>query len=143
VNRVFELHEPLFGGMTWPPSLRWPTDFRKFMFYSFGFTPLWSVAAILYMLSQPYKIPLLRSLLIGPIFLVHVAAISGVAAWTIWNGKSWARGWAIAASLMYILMFLRQFIIPIRPSWDHHLVPLFVGLIGLVSFVWPDKPVAS
>jgi hypothetical protein len=75
------------------------------MFYSFGFTSLWSVVAILYMLSQPYKIPLPRNLLTGPIFLVHVAA-----------------------SLMHILMFLLQFIIPVRPSWDHHLVPLFVGL---------------
>jgi len=142
LNRVFELDEPLFEGMTWPPSLRWPADFRKFLFYYFGATSLWSAAGILYMLSQPHKIPLLRNLLVGPIFLVHVAAISGVAAWTIWNGKSWARGWAIAASLLPILIFLRQFIIPVRPGWDHYLVSLFVGLIGLVSFVWPDKPLA-
>jgi len=76
------------------------------------------------------------NVLIGPTFSIHMAAISGVAAWAIWKGKSWARRWAIAASLMYILIFLRQFIIPVRPAWDHHVGALFVGLLGLVSFVW-------
>ena len=143
MKRVFEPDEPLFEGITWPPNLRWPTAPRKVMFYCFGFTSLLSVAAILYMLSRPYKISLLRSLLIGPIFLVHIATICGMAAWTIWNGKSWARGWAIAASFMYILTFFPQFIIPVRPTWDHHSLGLFIGLLGLVSFVWPDKTVAS
>jgi hypothetical protein len=111
------------------------------MFWVFGLTSLGCIAIILYTIPQFHNIPLMRSLLTGPIFLVHMAAITGVAAWTIWNGKSWARGWAIAASLMYILIFLRQFIIPVRPTWDHHLLVLFIGLLGLASFAWRDKDV--
>jgi hypothetical protein len=113
------------------------------MFRIFGLTSLGWIAITLYTIPQPHKIPLIRSLLTGPIFSVHMAAISGIAAWTIWSGRSWARGWAIAASLMYILTFLRQFIIPVRPAWDHHLLGLFIGLLGLVSFAWRDKPVSS
>jgi hypothetical protein len=142
MNRVFAPDETLFE-RRWPPTWRWPTDFRKFMFWVFGLTSLGCIALILYTIPHPHKIPLIRSLLTGSIFLVHMAAMSGMAAWTIWNEKSWARGWAIAASLMYILTFLPQFIVPVRPSWDHHLVGLFIGLFGLVSFVWPDKPVNS
>jgi hypothetical protein len=44
----------------------------------------------------------------------------------------------LGTALMYILIFLRQFIIPVRPAWDHHVGALFVGLLGLVSFVWRD-----
>jgi len=97
-----------------------------------------SLANILYTIPRYHTLPLLRNVLIGPTFSIHMAAISGVAAWAIWKGKSWARRWAIAASLMYILIFLRQFIIPVRPAWDHHVGALFVGLLGLVSFVWRD-----
>ena len=138
MNRVFAPDESLFY-KHWPPT--WPTDFRRLMFWIFGLTSLGCIAVILYTIPQPHKIPLMRSLLTGPIFLVHMAAILGVAAWTIWNRKSWARGWAIAASLMFILTFLRQFIIPVRPTWDHRLLGLFIGVLGLVSFVWRDKPV--
>ncbi len=109
------------------------------MFWIFGLTSLGFMAAILYTIPQPHKIPFIRNLLAGPIFLVHMAVITGMAAWTIWNGKSWARGWAIAASLMYILIFLRQFIIPVRATWDHHVLGLFIGLLGLASFAWRDK----
>jgi hypothetical protein len=125
----------------WPPGWQWPTDFRKFMFWIFGLTSLGFVANTLYTIPQPHTLPLLANMLVGPIFSVHMAAISGVAALTIWYGKAWARGWAIAASLMYILMFLRQFIVHVRPTWDHHVVPLLVGVLGLVSFGWRDKPV--
>jgi hypothetical protein len=138
---VFAPDESLFEGQ-WPPTCRWPIDFRKFMFWVFGVSSLGCVAIVLYTIPQSHKIPLMRSLLTGPIFLVHMAAITGLAAWTIWNGKSWARGWAIAASSMYILSFLQQFIIPVQPTWDHHLLGLFIGLLGLVSFLWGDKPVS-
>ena len=140
MNRVFAPDESLFDGQ-WHPTWRWPTDFRKLMFLIFGFTSLACIALVLRSIPQAHKIPFIRSLLAGPIFLLHMAAISGVAAWTIWNGKSWARGWAIAASLMYILTFLRQFIIPVRPTWGHHLPGLLIGLLGLASFAWRDKDV--
>ncbi len=148
MNPVFAPDEPLIEGewpprLRWPPRWQWPTDFRKFMFWIFGTTTLIFVADILYTIPRAHTIPLLRNVLIGPTFSIHVAAISGVAAWSIWKGKSWARGWAIAASVTYILMFFRQFIIPVRPAWDHHVGVLFVGLLGVVSFAWPDKPVKT
>jgi hypothetical protein len=110
------------------------------MFQSFVAVSLMFTGLCLYTILRPQPLSLLWNVLHGPIFSFHMAAISGVAAWTIWNGKTWARAWAIAASLMYILMFLRQFIISSRPGWDHNLPALFLGLLGLLSFVWPDKP---
>jgi hypothetical protein len=142
---------PLFSPeeRQWPPTPRWssrwrwpvwPTDFRKFMFWNFGATSVIFAAITVYTIPRLHTFSLLRNVLVGPIFTVHMASISGVAAWTIWNQKSWARAWAIAASLFYVLMFLRQFIIPLQTAWDHHLTALFVGLLGLLSFIWRDKP---
>jgi len=146
MNPVFAPGERLVEWRGWPPTWKsptrwqWPADFRKFMFWIFAMTSLVFLADVLYTIPRHYKLSILFA---GPILHIHMAVVSGVAAWTIWKGKSWARGWAIAASLMFFLFFLRQFIIPIRPGWDHHLGVLFLGLLGLVSFAWPDKPVNS
>jgi hypothetical protein len=115
------------------------------MFWVFLASLLSSVGRFLYLMSKPYSFPLLWNVLFGPVFCVYSAAIAGVAAWTIWKRDAGARGWAIFACLMYILIFLRQFIIPARAVWwDHHyLIELFAGLVGLVSFAWPDKQVDS
>jgi hypothetical protein len=110
------------------------------MFWIFATTSLIFLADVLYTIPRHYRPSIF---LVGPIFHVHIAVISGMAAWTIWKGKSWARGWAIAASLMYVLLFLRQFIGPTRPAWDHHVGALLIGLIGLVSFAWRDESVNS
>lgn len=148
MNPVFAPDEPILESRGWPPEWKsprrwqWPTDFRKFMFWAFATTFLLFLADVLYTVPRHYKFSFLRNILSGPIFSVHMAAISGLAAWTIW-AKSWARGWAIAASLMYLLIFLRQFIIPVRAAWDHRFGALFFGLLGLVSFGWCDKPVNS
>ena len=77
----------------------------------------------------------------APTISVVMAAISGIAWWTIWKGKSSAKGWAVATSLMYILLFLRQFIIPLRPVWGRQVGALFIGIIGLVAFLGRDKQV--
>jgi len=115
------------------------------MFWVFLFSSLWSVAWFLYLMSKPHSFPLLWNLLVGPVFCVYFAAIAGAAAWTIWKRDAGARGWAIVACLMYILTFLRQFIIPVRAVWwdQYYLVELFAGLVGLVSFAWPDKQADS
>ena len=128
----------------WSLPRRWPTDARKFMFWIFTISPLLPLANILYLwsLHQLYLFPLLRSMLVGPWFSVQMATISALAAASLWKGKTWARGWAIAASLMFFLMYFRQFLIPVRPTWDHHLLALFIGILGLASFAWPDKQVS-
>ena len=40
----------------------------------------------------------------------------------------------MAASSMYFLEFLKQFIIPVRPAWDRYLSSLFVAVTGVAAF---------
>jgi hypothetical protein len=79
-------------------------------------------------------------LLAGPVFLLFVAYVCGIAWWTIWRGKASAKGFGIAASLMHILIFVRQFIPPSRPTWDYHASTLVVGILGLLVFLRQDWP---
>jgi hypothetical protein len=51
------------------------------------------------------------------------------------KGEPLARGWGIAASLMYILIFLRPIIFFSRSVWWHHVGALVIGVIGLVMFL--------
>jgi hypothetical protein len=74
-------------------------------------------------------------------FYSAMAALSGIALWATWKDKSWARGSAVAASSIHVLVFLRQFVIPVRPAWDHYLSSLIVAVIGVVAFSWRDKQV--
>lgn len=78
-------------------------------------------------------------LFLFPTFSIVVAVICGAAWWTLWNAVRSARGWAIAGSFMYVLIFLRQFVIPTRPIWDRYASSLLVGIIGLVVFSWPTE----
>jgi hypothetical protein len=122
---------------------RWPTDFRKFMGWIFAATCLRNAIAVARTLPtaihQHYALPLVDRLLYAPVFPAAVTVISGVAWWTVWKGKRSARGWGIAASLMWVLIFLRQFIIPLQPVWDKHGSALFIGSVGLVAFLWYGK----
>jgi hypothetical protein len=126
-----------------PREWRWPTDFRKFMGWIFAATCL--VNSITFArtfpkaIHQRYALPLLQRLLYAPVFPAAVAVISGVAWWTVWKGKRSARGWGIAASFMWTLVFLRQFIIPLRPVWGMHVGALFIGSVGLIAFLWYGK----
>jgi len=131
----------------WPSEWEWPTDFRRFMCWIFLATSLQyltiSLRSIPYSLHQYSAVPLLRILLTAPIISVVMATLSGVAWWTIWKGKASAKGWAIATSLVYILIFLRHFIIPIGPVWGRQAGALILGIIGLVAFLWRDKQAAA
>jgi uncharacterized membrane protein (DUF2068 family) len=88
---------------------------------------------------HPRSHTLLQRLLLGPIFYSVVAALSGIALWAICKDKSWAKWLAVAASSIYFLEFLRQFIIPVRPAWDHYVSSLIVGIVGVAAFSWRDK----
>lgn len=98
-----------------------------------------SIASFPYAVRQQSPVPLIHILLIAPVFSMAVSVISGLAWWTVWKGKSWARGWAIAASLLCIIAFAGQFIIPLRPVWDWELTWLWIGVLGLVAFSWPNR----
>lgn len=144
-DRIFTSPDERAEGWHWPSEWQWPTDFRKFMCWIFLGTFLQyltiSLRSIPYTIHQHHTVPLLRSLLMAPTISVVMAAVSGMAWWTIWKGKSSAKGWAIATSLIYLLIFLRQFIIPLPAVWDHRLSALFTGTVGLVAFLWRDKQV--
>ncbi|MGB0037232.1 MAG: hypothetical protein WBP79_17330 [Candidatus Acidiferrales bacterium] len=92
---------------------------------------------------HPHSRTVLQNLLVGPMFYSSLATMSVIALWAIWKDKSWARGWAVAASSIHFLEFLRQFVIPVRPAWDHYLSSLIVAVIGAVAFSWPDKQVET
>ena len=127
----------------WSLTWRWPTDARKIMFWIFVLSPLLSMANILHSwtLHRLYWSPVWRNMLIGPLSNALTAVIWGLAASHLWKGQTWARGSAITASLLYLVMYFRQFIVPVRPTWSHGLVTLSIGMIGLISFAWPDKQV--
>ena len=118
-------------------------DIRKVMCWIFAATSLLhltiSLRAILYIIRYHDTLPLPRSMLITASFSVTLATLAGVAWWTVWKGKPSAKGWAISASLMSILLFLWQFIFPLQPVWYHyrHLGALFIGIVGLVAFLQP------
>jgi hypothetical protein len=102
---------------------------------------LTSSASITRAILHPHPRTSLQSALVGPMFYSVMIGASGIALWAIWKDKSWARGWAVAASSINILAFLRQFVIPVRPAWDHYLASLVVGIVGVVAFLWRDKQV--
>jgi hypothetical protein len=123
----------------WSLTWSWPADARKIMFWIFVLSPLLSVANILrsWSLHRLYWFPVWRNMLLGPLSNVLTGVIWLLAASHLWKGK----GWAIAASLLFFAMYFRQFIVAVRPTRSHGLVTLSIGMIGLISFAWPDKQV--
>jgi hypothetical protein len=89
----------------------------------------------MYTLSRGHALLTPRNLLIFVLFKVVVATVTGVAGWPILNRKP-SRSWGIAASLMYVLVFLWPIIFSLQSVWLHHGGALFVGIVGLVEFLW-------
>lgn len=63
---------------------------------------------------------------------------SGIAARMIWKAHPWARGCAIVASVPFLFIFVRPFLIPMHAVLDHNLLAFVVGVAGICAFVWPD-----
>jgi hypothetical protein len=140
MNRVFEEEESL-SELPWPPAFGfgWPRNFRRFIFYCFAAGSVGFLALCIYRVTHFHSVSLMRSLLVGPVFEFIFAAVSGIAAWSIWKAHRSARGWAIVASLLYLSIFIRPFLIPMHPVRDHNLISLVLGLVGLAAFAWPDR----
>ena len=66
-----------------------------------------------------------RSHLLSPLSLALRGGPSG-------NRSPRLRIWAIAASLIYILIFAGQFIILLQEPWYQHVGALFIGIVWLV-----------
>jgi hypothetical protein len=132
------------GGGTKP---QWPPDFRKFMGWIFLVVSLVNVTVslrfILYAVRRHYAIPRWGGTFVELIFPMAVAAICGAAWWTTWRGNSSARTWGIAGSIMCLLIFLRQFVVPSPLSWDYQVAPLLIGILGLKAFWGRKRPAGA
>jgi hypothetical protein len=117
-------------------------DIRKVLCWIFAFNALVYVLFSLrsmYAISRPYAALAPRDLLITVLFQVVEASVTGVAWWAILSRKSSARAWGIAASIMYVLSFLRPIVFSLRCVWWRDLGALFIGVVGLIAFLWHDK----
>jgi hypothetical protein len=97
----------------------------------------------LYGMRRHYAPSLFLSVLLAVAFDILVVGFSGMAWWSIWKEMPSAKGWAIAASAMHILIFLRQFIFPSQLVWGRHAGALVIGIVGLIAFLWPDGRVSG
>lgn len=120
-------------------------DIRRVLSWIFASTavvyPLLSLRSV-YAISRDYALLspryLLINLLIEVLFRIVVASITGMAWWTIVKRRSSARCWG-TASLMYIMIFLLPIIFAPRSVWWHHVGALFVGIVGVVEFLWLNE----
>jgi predicted permease len=114
-------------------------DLRKFLGWVFAISSLlclWHAPRLMFDVIRNQSSLFLRSASIAALFPV-LAVIYGVALWTIWKEKPYAKVWAIAASATYVLINL---------SLVHWLVSVpscvwvmsAVGVAGLVVFLWRD-----
>lgn len=94
----------------------------------------------------------------GTIFSVVVAIVCATAWWTVWRQARRARIWGIAASLTFIAIFIRPFVIPLGSGsvpaglsslwilgpvvdfWiGRHTGDLWIAAFGLVVFLRPSS----
>jgi hypothetical protein len=105
---------------------------RKYLSWSFAFTSLVCLWVIPRTISQPHPFRLL--LLAPPGLFVGFAVVFGMAWWTVFKGKSSARWWGIAASLINIQVSLLPVVIPPHSIWNGFSLLLGLGVAGLVAF---------
>ena len=65
-----------------------------------------------------------------------VIILSALAWWTLWKSRTTAKVWAIAGSVMQIVVFIVSVILPSRAG-TYHWEALLIGTIGVVIFSWP------
>jgi hypothetical protein len=101
---------------------------------------LYVVARCFHYLLRYYYAPVyFRSVLITALISALMSTSAFFAWWTIWKKMHTARFWAIFASGVSILIFLRELILPSQPSWDHHFGALVIGVVGVVVFCRTDN----
>ena len=119
----------------------WPEDLRKFMAWIFLCWAIQhltlSLRSIVYF--REHSFPISLNPLWTPIFSLLVM-LSCAAAWlAIWKDKTGARVWALVASVTLVLVFVRQFLIPVRTAWHHNAPALISGVFGLIVFLRPAE----
>lgn len=116
---------------------------RIFLCWMFAFTsPVCVIAAawsILHRIHRHHAFSTFRILVFASLFAA-LAAVFGVAWWTIWKRKPGARIWGVSASLVYLSFSLWEIIHFSRPVWSDFGGMLAVGIAGFVAFSWPGGP---
>ena len=114
---------------------------RQFLCWFFAFNaviPIFLMVAILFPRRQAeynwhggshFVGTLLYYLLLSPF-----ATVFGMAWWTVLMEKKWARGCAIAASIVLLLPFSLPLIVHSATAWGAGLVFPVAGILGLVAF---------
>jgi hypothetical protein len=137
IEGQYFIREAVFLGMR---------DLRKVLCWVFAISSLGCLRiALLRILRTLYPsdaVPPFRNLVIAAVFSV-VAAIFLVAWWAVWKVKPSARGWGIAASLIYVLLPLWAAMYFPRSVWVPFGIMLATGVAGLVAFSWSDKQRSS
>jgi hypothetical protein len=121
-------------------------ELRKFMGWLFALTSLisiWCACKItLHIIHRhSYTIFSLRNQFISAFFPV-LAVIFGVAWWTTVKEKQSAKGWGIAASLIFVSLSLWEIVFS-KGMWSSFGVMLAVGITGIILFVWPREKEAA
>src|SRR5437879_6287035 len=111
---------------------------RKVMCWFFAYTSLRYVldprVSMLYAIHRHYAFLPFRNLVTITLY-VMVPIINGIAWWTVWKRRPSARLWGIAASVTYILIFLRPIIFFPGSAWLRNWSTLALGIMGLVIFL--------
>jgi hypothetical protein len=113
-------------------------NMRKLLCWSFGILSLpqllLAFVEILNVTKFRYLFWGLHGLFVAAVFSFAEGSICAIAWWTLWKGRPSARGWAIAASFMQILLYIRSLLLSSPPNWTRYWCALGVGIVGLVVF---------
>ena len=108
---------------------------RTYLSWSFAFTSLVCLQLAVSLTIHPqYRYSSRTRLLIAPGMMAAFAVVFGMAWWTLFKRKRFARAWGIAASLINIQVSLLPVIFPPHSLLNGFLVIFGLGVAGLVAF---------
>jgi hypothetical protein len=123
------------------------SDIRKVLWWIFAATSLLHlyvfVRSLHYLLRYQCAPPYSRGVLVTALISALMCTSAFFAWWTIWKKKRLAQFWALIASGISVLIFLRAFLFPSGPLWDRHWGALVIGVVGIVVFSRTDNPQSS
>jgi hypothetical protein len=141
-NRLFTLESVDCSVTQRQRKIMQDIDLRKVLCWIFaGNCLLYVVISLrgIYATSQHHMVLNSGTLFTLSLFELIVATISGVSWWMILKEKPSARGWGLAASVVYILIFLEPIVFSLRSAWPQHFGALVIGIAGMVVFLRRDE----
>jgi hypothetical protein len=74
-----------------------------------------------------------------PVVFSFLAIVFGMAWWTTWRERPFARAWGTVASLINFVIPLLRLIFFSRSNWNGAAIVIAVGIAGLIAFLWPNE----